>query len=74
MPAGISTAKGRRSAKTKASGASRAKANMPAKAGKRKLPAGKGKHITTAEDRNRAMWLSGLGLRPYQRPHQWVTA
>ena len=72
MPAGISTAKGRRSAKTKNSGKSRAKVNLPAKAGKRAIPAAKsGPHLTTAEDRNRAMWLNSLGVSNYERPRAW---
>lgn len=74
MPAGISAAKGRRSSKTKARGG-RAKLGLPAKAGKRKLPAPRsGKHITTAEQRNRDMWLVGLGVQPYVRPAPWRMA
>lgn len=71
MPAGISSAKARRNSKTKAFGG-RAKLGLPAKAGKRKLPTPKfGQHLTTKEDRDRAAWLTSLGLRPYDRPIQW---
>lgn len=72
MPAGISTAKGRRSSKSKAKPGNRAKLGLSAKAGKRKLPAAKGgKHITTEEVRNRNMWLHSIGVLPYERPLQW---
>lgn len=72
MPAGISKAKGRRSSKSKASAFSRAKANMPAKAGKRKGPVKEGPHTTNAEDRNRASWLASFGVKPYAKPQGWV--
>lgn len=68
MPDGISKANARQSAKSKRSGKSRAMANLPAKAGRRKLPKGKGKHITTPEERDRAMFLSQFGLKPYKNP------
>lgn len=68
MPDGISKANARQSAKSKRMGRSRAMANLPAKAGRRKLPKGKGKHITTPEERDRAMFLSQFGLKPYKNP------
>lgn len=72
MPAGISTAKGRRSSKSKANPGNRAKLGLPAKAGKRKPPAAKnGKHFTTEEVRSRDMWLHSIGSTTYDRPAQW---
>ena len=72
MPAGISTAKGRRSSKSKAKAGNRAKLGLSAKAGKRKLPTERGgKHVTTEECRKRDMWLHSIGLEPYERPLQW---
>jgi hypothetical protein len=68
MPDGISKANARQSAKSKKSGRSRAMANLPAKAGRRKLPMKKGKHVTTHEERQRAMFLSQFGLKPFKNP------
>lgn len=42
-----------------------------AKAGRRKLPNSRGKHITTLEQRKRGSFLSKFGLKPYQNP--WFT-
>ena len=39
-------------------GSIRAKANMPAKAGKRALPPSKGKHETSHADRRTAIWTA----------------
>lgn len=73
MPDGISKANARQASKWKNSKKSRAAANLPAKAGRRKPPAPKkGKHITTAEERKRAMFLSQFGLKPYKNP--WITS
>ena len=49
------------------------KAGRPAKAGMRKLPIKKGNHVTTPEDRARAMFLSRFGLKPYKKPIAWST-
>lgn len=68
MPDGLSKANARQSAKSKRSGKSRAMANLPAKAGRRKPPMKKGKHNTTHEERQRAMFLSIFGLKPFKNP------
>lgn len=72
MPDGISKANARRASKWLHSGKSRAKANLPAKAGRRRPPiAKKGQHITTPEERNRGRFLSEMGLKPFRNP--WKT-
>ena len=43
-------------------GSIRAKAGLPAKAGRRKDPAVKGPHITTPEERDHGRFLSRLGV------------
>ena len=68
MPDGLSKANARQSAKSKKSGKSRAMANLPAKAGRRKLPMKKGKHNTTPEERKRGMFLAQFGLKPFKNP------
>lgn len=68
MPDGISKANARQSAKSKRSGKSRAMANLPAKAGRRKLPMKKGKHNTTPEERQRGIFLAQFGLKPFKNP------
>ena len=47
--------------------------NSSAKAGMRKLPSKKGNHVTSPEDRARAMFLSRFGLKPYKKPIAWST-
>lgn len=70
MPDGLSKANARQSAKSKRSGKSRAMANLPAKAGRRKLPIKKGKHNTTPEERKRGIFLAKFGLKPFKNPWQ----
>jgi hypothetical protein len=71
MPDGISKANARQSAKSKRMAGNRAQAGLPAKAGRRKPPATKGKHITTAEQRKRARFLHEHGgLKPFV--NRWV--
>lgn len=71
MPDGLSKANARQSAKWQRSSKSRRAANMPAKAGRRKLPAAKkGKHITTHEERQRGIFLAQFGLKPFVNP--WI--
>jgi hypothetical protein len=48
------------------------KLNNPAKAGKRKPPIKSGPHVTNEWDRDRAMWLSSMGLSFYKRPDNWI--
>ena len=72
MPDGLSKANARQSAKTKRIGRSRAMANLPAKAGRRKLPMKRGKHVTTPEERARGRFLSQFGLKPF--PNPWRAA
>ena len=43
-----------------------------AKAGRRKLPMTKGKHVTDPHNRRRAMWLHKLGIKFYVRPESWL--
>lgn len=68
MPDGISKANARQSAKWSRSNKSRRGANLPAKAGRRKPPASKGKHVTTNEERKRAMFLAQFSLKPFKNP------
>lgn len=71
MPDGLSKANARQSSKWQRSGKSRSALNLPAKAGRRKLPASKkGKHITTPEERKRGMFLAKFGLKPFVNP--WI--
>lgn len=55
--------KGKRKAGKNRLGSVRAKAGLPAKAGRRKLPNSAGPHITSKEARDRARRLHNLGLR-----------
>lgn len=62
----MTTASKPKGMKKKSLGSIRARAGLPAKAGKRQLPVPrKGKHLTTPEERDRARYLSRLGFKKY---------